>query len=611
MIHVLPPQVADMIAAGEVVERPGSVVKELVENAIDAGADTLTVEIQHGGMSYIRVTDNGTGMSSEDAETAFLRHATSKLMDERGLEAITTLGFRGEALAAISAVSRISLLTRQKNREEGTSLTLEAGRVIERFPAGCPEGTTMVVRDLFFNTPARLKFMKKDAAEAANVTSVVIRAALSHPEVAFTYIKDGETELVTPGDGDVRNCVYTLLGRDFARTMIRIESSDLNLNLKLSGFIASPSEAKGNRSAQYFFLNGRHIRSQLLQAALEQGYKNSLFTGRFPGCVLYLAMKPNAVDVNVHPAKTEVRFQNERAVFDIVYYAVKSALEQKITPNELRLVAYEKKPAPEDEAPKSAELPFTDIRAYKPYEPVARIVRDVPAAYGEPPRDLLPPPPPEAEPEPEYIQESLRIPNNNPAVENAPDIRTPQYRIIGEAFGGYIIAEIDDELIFIDKHAAHERQLFDRLKGGERTVMPQLLLTPVVAEIGSEDKQTLLDNLDVLESLGLVIEDFGGGAVLIRQIPADLEIKDAAGLIGELCQRLRTGGMKGSLGKEDEIISLIACKAAVKIGRNSESREWIPLVESVLSGEIKFCPHGRPVTMTLSKNQLEKGFKRK
>ncbi|NLO48660.1 MAG: DNA mismatch repair endonuclease MutL [Clostridiales bacterium] len=606
MIRVLPPQIADKIAAGEVVERPGSVVKELVENAIDAGASALTVEIQHGGMSYIRVTDNGAGMSGEDAETAFLRHATSKLSDERGLEAITTLGFRGEALAAISAVSRISLLSRTKGREEGIALSLEAGRIVERSPAGCPEGTTMVIRDLFFNTPARLKFMKKDTAEAAHVTTVIIRAALSHPEVAFTYIKDGKTELTTPGDGDVRSSIYTLLGRDFARTMIEIKSGDKHLTL--GGFIASPSEAKGNRSAQFFFLNGRSIRSPLLQAALEQGYKNSLFTGRFPGCVLYLTVKPNTVDVNVHPAKTEVRFQNERAVFDIVYYAVRSALEENIIPNELRLEANDKNNALETENRQPEEPSSTETKAYRPYTPTAHIVRDVPVVYGKAPVDRPPFSPKTA---PEYIQESLNVFEHSPSDENIQEIRLPRYRIIGEAFGGYIIAEKDDELVIIDKHAAHERQLFDRLKNRERTSMPQLLLTPHVAEISREDKQTVLANPDVFKELGFVLEDFGGSAVLIRQIPAELDIQDAAGILGELCQCLGTGDIKGALGREDEMLSKIACKASIKIGKNSEPSELIPLVNSVLSGKIKFCPHGRPVSMTIGKNQLEKGFKRK
>jgi len=343
VIRQLSPHVADLIAAGEVVERPASVVKELLENSFDAGAKKVTIEIQRGGMALIRVTDDGCGMGPEDAVTCFLRHATSKLRDEYGLEAIGTLGFRGEALAAIAAVSRVQLLTRLRGSQEGVSLVLEAGNVVSNDPAGCPEGTTIVVRDLFYNTPARLKFMKKDAAETAAVTAAVIRCALSHPEISLRYLHDGKEEFHTSGDGKADACVYTVLGRDFAKTMLPASGSGESLSV--SGFVCPPANARGNRSAQYFFLNGRCIRSQLLQAALEQAYRSSLFTGRYPACVLFLTMKPNLVDVNVHPAKTEVRFLQERAVFDAVYRTVLAALRGEQAPPELRLPG-EEAPAP-------------------------------------------------------------------------------------------------------------------------------------------------------------------------------------------------------------------------------------------------------------------------
>ncbi|MDR0818239.1 MAG: DNA mismatch repair endonuclease MutL, partial [Oscillospiraceae bacterium] len=327
IIHRLSPQIADMIAAGEVVERPASVVKELIENAIDADASSITVELRRGGMSYLRVTDNGRGMSPEDAPTAFLRHATSKIKDERGLEAINTLGFRGEALAAVSSVSRVELQTRERGAASGVTMTLEGG--IDAgggaIPAGCPEGTTIIVNDLFFNTPARLKFMKTDSAEGSAAVNAALRCALSYPEIAFRVIKDGVEVFRTSGNGDVRDCVYTLLGREAALNLIEIpDSGDDTMSVR--GLITSPSAVRGNRGAQYFFVNRRYIKSQLLTAALEQAFKTMIPGGRFPGCVLYITLRANSVDVNVHPAKTEIKFLYDRAVFDLVHYAVKSAL---------------------------------------------------------------------------------------------------------------------------------------------------------------------------------------------------------------------------------------------------------------------------------------------
>lgn len=610
-IHKLSPQLADMIAAGEVVERPGSVVKELVENAIDAGATSLTVEIQRGGMSYIRVTDNGSGMSREDAELAFLRHATSKLRDERDLEAIGTLGFRGEALAAISAVSRIELLTAEKGQLEGTSLTLEGGELIESVPAGCPPGTTIIVRDLFFNTPARLKFMKKDTAEAANVTALINRIALSHPEVAFRYIRDGKEEANTPGSGDVSATIYALLGREFSKGLMEIESTGENVSV--SGFITSPSAARGNRSSQYFYVNGRYIRSQLLQTALEQGFKNSLFTGRYPGCVLYLTVKPSTVDVNVHPAKTEVRFQNERDVFNSIYYAVKSALETGDSPVRIELQTS----APQVN-PEPPELPEKKPDFYRTMTAVeylkGRVLKTPNSEYSSrttsPPSDVSEKKEQES-PEPVYTQQSLPVADTKVLVTAAEESAPPDYRIVGEAFSGYIIVQTDDELTFIDKHAAHERLIFDKLKSEDMEQMSQFLLTPVTVDMGNEDAALLLENLQLFDKLGFEIEDFGGGTVLVRRLPSDIDTGEIPVLVGELCQCLRHGGKPGSLGIRDEILSVIACKAAVKIGKNSDPLEHRSIAEHVLSGRVKYCPHGRPVTMNLSKNQLEKGFKRK
>ena len=647
-IKCLSPHVADMIAAGEVVERPGSVVKELVENALDAGATSITVEIQRGGMSYIRVTDNGSGMSAEDAKTAFLRHATSKLRDEYGLESIATLGFRGEALAAISAVSMVELMTREKGAAEGTSVTLEAGIVQEISPVGCPEGTTMIVRSLFYNTPARLKFMKKDSAEAANVSNVVIRCAMSHPEVAIRFIKDGAEEFSTPGDGNTESCIYSLLGRDYARNMLPVDGS--GEGGKVRGFVCPPANAKGNRSGQFFFVNGRYIKSALLQAALEQAYKNALFTGRFPACVLYIDVKLNEVDVNVHPAKTEIKFLNERKVFDTVYIAVKAALEGENKAPEIKLKEEKPAPAPEPEiklperkpiihtvgenkadsdevvfkqptvrynAPEprrpmiTHRVPLPEIKS-PPHETGIPTKRQAIAAArkegwlpSEPSKPKIPEPAPVVEQvafeQPKFEQVEMEQPKEN---------AVPAYRIVGESFNEFIIVECGSELIFIDKHAAHERMLFDRIKSEKYENMSQILLAPVIADMERESKALLLDNKSLLDEMGFEIEDFGGASLAVRRLPADVDMEDAAALLEELCHDIKYGARPGSLGVKDELLATVACKAAIKAGKSSDPKEWKPVVDAVVSGQVRYCPHGRPVTMRLGKSQLEKNFKR-
>jgi DNA mismatch repair protein MutL len=614
VINKLPPHVADLIAAGEVVERPASVVKELIENAIDAGAKTVTVEIQRGGMSYIRVSDDGCGMSPEDASTAFLRHATSKLRDQYGLEAIKTLGFRGEALAAIAAVSRIQLLTREKGSLEGTSLTLEAGAELSKEEAGCPEGTTIIVRDIFFNTPARLKFMKKDAAEGAGVSSTVIRCALSHPEVSIRYIRDGKEEFQTSGDGDVKACIYSVLGRDFANSMLKAESTGEGINV--SGYVSSPAAARGNRSSQYFFVNGRFIKSQLLQAALEQAFRNSLFTGRYPACVLYIDLKHSTVDVNVHPAKTEVKFMQERPVFDAVYRAVLNALSGENEAPELKLISREK----DTEQTRTVKKPELPVQG-KLQQPGREAYSAVPQIREAVPEDRKPADKPVNMPE---IVDRLVFSQPILVYNQAEEAPTPvykeelkqdivkllDYRIIGEAFNGYIITETGDELVFIDKHAAHERLIFDKLKSQEREQLSQHLLTPIIAEPGREDAALLLENLELLDNLGFEIEDFGSGALMIRRLPADMDMGEATAVFNEISQALRVGNRPGSLGKADEVLASVACKAAIKAGKGSDPLEWKPVVESVLSGKVKYCPHGRPVTMRMSKRQLDRNFKR-
>ena len=660
VIRQLSPHVADLIAAGEVVERPASVVKELLENSFDAGATKITVEIQRGGMSLIRVTDNGCGMSPEDAGTAFLRHATSKLRDEYGLEAIGTLGFRGEALAAISAVSRIQLLTRLKGSEEGVNLQLEAGTEASRDPAGCPEGTTIIVRDLFYNTPARLKFMRKDSAETASVSSAVTRCALSHPDVSVRYLKDGKEEFQTSGNGRLDDCIYTVLGREFAKTMLPAAGSGENITVE--GYICPPAGARGNRNGQFFFLNGRWVKSQLLQAALEQAYRNALFTGRYPACVLFLTLKLNQVDVNVHPAKTEVRFLQERAVFDAVYRAVLGALNGESEKPELLLPSEKSEPAkpiapaPKQEkrgelrpafaetekpaAPPKAAQPAVPPKPEKKPEPLhyekARQPEELPAnmpeiveqlvfsqtktVYNVPekrPTEQLPvhrvsllEEKPEAPQTPENVPApapEAEPPQPVPEAETAP---IPAHRIIGECFNEYILVEVGEELLLIDKHAAHERMLFDRLKSRDYPAMSQLLMTPQVCELDAEDKALLLENAELLEELGIEADDFGGGSMVVRQLPADFAPGEAAGLLSELAASLRLGRKPGTLGVRDETLATMACKAAIKAGKGSDPKEWKPVVEAVLSGSVKYCPHGRPVSMSLTRKQIDRNFKR-
>ena len=635
VIRKLSPHVADLIAAGEVVERPASVVKELLENSFDAGAKKVTVEIQRGGMGLIRVTDDGCGMSPEDAALCFQRHATSKLRDEYGLEAIGTLGFRGEALAAISAVSRIQLLTRERGAQEGVSLQLEGGEEIAADPAGCPEGTTIVVRDLFYNTPARLKFMKKDAAETAGVTAAVIRCALSHPETSIRYLHDGKEEFHTAGDGRADSCVYTVLGRDFAKTMLPASGSGEGVAVR--GFVSPPANARGNRKAQYFFLNGRCIRSQLLQAALEQAYRNSLFTGRFPACVLFLTMKPNLVDVNVHPAKTEVRFLQERAVFDAVYRTVLAALRGEEAGPELTPGA-EAPETPEMHTEPPSEAKPAEVRPVRSPAPAQQSrVRETPPAempeiveqlvfrgsraeYGAPkgPEEapvhtvpLTADRSPEVKtPREEAPQEKAPPEPVSPAEKAEDKPPLPPYRILGEAFSEYIVAECGGELIFIDKHAAHERMLFDRLKAGAGAESGQILMTPKLVTPDPEDRARLLEDLPILAELGIEAEDFGDGALLVRQLPLDFDPEDTEALLAELAGALALGRRPGTLGVRDETLAAMACKAAVKAGKDSDAREWVPVVEAVLRGEVKYCPHGRPVTMRLTKKQLDRNFKR-
>ena len=669
VIKQLDPHVADLIAAGEVVERPASVVKELMENAIDAGACAITVEIAHGGMTLIRVTDDGCGIPADQAATAFLRHATSKISSEFDLEAIHTLGFRGEALAAIAAVSRVELLTRPAQDALGTALTLEGGTVLEQEEAGCPAGTTMVVRDLFFNTPARQKFLKKDAAEGAAVFSVVQRTALSHPELSVKFIRDGRQELLTPGDGQLKSAVYSVMGRDIALGFLPVTGSGPNMTV--SGFTSMPTCCRGSRSYQHFFVNGRYVKSRTMMAAVEEAYKNQKMVGRFPGCVIHLTLRPNEVDVNVHPAKTEVKFQSDQQVFSTVYHGVLSALngdrsrpqavlkgvreEDTVTPNQTTLplrdggaaltdwLAAAKRPEPSSPAGGSAtpkaSPPYQFRRvetlpqgapAWAPERPAAAgpAENDPPTQWkdrpgvgnDQPMEERAPAPrPAEAPPAPPAGEEDRQQPSveeaSPQAAASAREIPEPQppeepWQVRGELFHTYVMVEQGDKVLLIDKHAAHERANFDRLKAADYQPMVQQMLVPVTFAPAPEEREVLLEQLPLLARFGFEVEEFGSAALAVRAAPDYLDAEEVEPALLELARRIRVTGSADPAGARDELLHTMACKAAIKGGQRNGPQELEEVARMVLSGAVRYCPHGRPVAIELTRAQLEKQFKR-
>ena len=671
MPHILQldPHVADLIAAGEVVERPASVVKELMENAIDAGADALTVEIQHGGMGLIRVNDNGCGIAAAEAETACLRHATSKLRTEYDLEAIGTLGFRGEALAAISAVSRIELLTRTAEEDLGAALSLEGGAVVHREEAGCPQGTTMVVRDLFYNTPARLKFLKKDTAEGAACFAMVQRVALSHPEVSVKFLRDGKQELLTPGDGQVQSALYAVLGRDMALGFTPVKGSGEDMSV--SGFVSLPTCCRGTRGYQHFFVNGRYVKSRTMMAALEEAYANQKMVGKFPGCVLHLTTRLNAVDVNVHPTKQEVKFGSDKKVFDAVYYAVKSTLEADRTRPSLQVKpprpAEGGRPAqsplrPAEPAPAAptyremtleefrrtaerpaAPLPLHDFTAPRatgaaPASPAGNGVSGAPISIPQsagsgafaPPTSAAPPARPDGRARPAestsapgapistarpvgadaHIRPAEAAPAQPAGAASAPPSEEEPWRMAGEVLNTYIVVEQGDKVLFIDKHAAHERLNFDRMKAEGYQPMVQALLEPVVFTPPAEEGAALLAQLPLLGRFGFEAEDFGGGALIVRAAPSDVAAGEIPDVLSELAGRLLTGGSADPGAARDALLHTMACKAAIKGGQKNSPAELLKVAQAVMSGAVKYCPHGRPVAIELTRQQLEKRFGR-
>ncbi len=641
----LSPHIANLIAAGEVVERPASVVKELLENAVDAGASKITVEIRDGGMTFLRVTDNGCGMSPEDARTAFLRHATSKLRSADDLAAIGTMGFRGEALAAIASVSRIQLLTKTPGSLSGVSLHLEAGRITQEEEAGCPDGTTILVRDLFFNTPARMKFMKSDTVEGSRVASAVQMQALAHPEVAIQFLRDGKTVLSTPGTGGLQAAVYCVYGRECAQ-MVEVRSRWENYSL--TGYVSKPTDARPSRSLQTFFVNNRPVKSKLLVSALEEAYRNQIMVGKFPACVLHLTLPPAAVDVNVHPAKTEVKFLSEKAVFDCVHYGVLGALNQKpdrpavrfpepvkqmpeasavpayqpplpkeapakkenffraMTPEEFKTfsAAIQDAPKPQKEAAAAAASKL-NRPSNMPLREFVMLPQMQPDTIEAPPKKEATPPvpvqvlPPE-KPEPiQPEQVALEMP------------KVPDWRMVGELYRTYILVEQGEDAFLIDKHAAHERILFEKLKQNQEAITAQALLSPIPVRLNPAALGELLANKEMLEELGFEIDEFGENTLLLRQIPMDLSPEDAAEAVEELASDLLSGRREQKDTVRDELLHTVACKAAIKAGWHSDEQELLAVAKAVMEREdLKYCPHGRPICISLSKKQLEKQFKR-
>ncbi len=685
-IRVLDKHTAELIAAGEVVERPASVAKELLENAIDAGATQITLSATRGGIAQLQIADNGTGIEAEYIDKAFIRHATSKIATAEDLGHIHTLGFRGEALASIASVAKVEVLTRTEADEYACCYRIEGGEPQGIEPGARPVGTTITVNDLFYNTPARMKFLKKDSSEGTFVAETVLHAALSHPEISFHFLRDGKQQFLTPGDGDLRSTVYAVLGREFARDLLPVDGgSEL---YKVTGLVTPPRACRASRGAQHFFVNGRYIKNRTMMAALENAYKGTMMQGKFPGAVLMLEMPADLVDVNVHPAKTEIRFAKESDVFDAVYRAVRAALA---TPGsgecrfEMGHTAPETEQTTMQPAAKPAEAPevqsasahrpipdknrFTTLSAAE-YRALAGLTAGIPAkevpglmavespkpAYktaaapqplpSQPPRpaaysapsesvlDILPEP--ETEPAPQPVppapQEETTAPaeadyvvNDPHALSALPDVvnTTPEQtamvpppeseplRLVGEVFKTYIITERAGELCLIDKHAAHERILFEQLAKDYGNVPAQMLLVPVQVNLTAAEKQAVLQNMELLTDAGIEVEDFGGATVVVRAVPADVPVDDVEDMIVELAARLIDGARDALREKTEWVLHSIACRAAIKAGDKTGAAEMLALAQHIMDGTIPpFCPHGRPCVLKITRKELEKQFGR-
>ena len=652
-IKVLPKEIAELIAAGEVVERPASVIKELMENAIDAGSSSVTVEIKNGGITYIRVTDNGCGISREDIRNAFISHATSKISTRDDLYAIGTLGFRGEALASIAAVSNVEVLTRTTEEETGTRYCISAGEETLVDDAGCPLGTTIVVRDLFFNTPARMKFLKKDVSEANAVAGIVDKIALSNPDVSIRFIREGKSALFTSGSGDLKTAAYEIFGKDFADGLI--EANYSFESVKISGLVSKPTKSRPNRNMQFFFVNGRLVKSGTASAALSEAYKNSIMVGKFPYCVLNITTAPGLVDVNVHPAKIEVRFANERTVFSAVYYAAKNALEHRDEAPKVTIPRTAQTELFEPVRPKTEQMRLPEKQPdfwnrmssseYRSAQQPEKPTYQQPAAR----EDIITVASPDKKPEtadsepstiqhfldaqrakkeesavieadirPELSAEAATLPDEKPeetarALDTAVDEKPAELpvTVIGEAFKTYIIVQQGESIFLVDKHAAHERMLFNELVKNDSKRSTQMLLTPITVTLSKEEYSSVLDNLDMLMQAGFAVEDFGYSVVIVRECPMEISADEVADVVAELAGYLVENRQKLISEKKEWLFSLMACKAAIKGGMYTTEYERELFIKRLFaSPEIRYCPHGRPVMIEITRRELEKNFGR-
>ncbi len=661
VINVLDKHVAELIAAGEVVERPASVIKELVENAIDAGAKHITVEIKNGGTTFMRVTDDGCGFLREDVKLAFLRHATSKVKEQDDLDHIATLGFRGEALASISAVSRLQLITKSAKEDTGTSYIIEGGEEKSFDDAGCPVGTTFVIRDLFYNIPARAKFLKKDVSEGNTVSNIVDKTALSHPEIAFTFVRDGKQALKTFGDGKLLSAIYAVFGREFATSLIPV---DYQLDgITVSGYVSKPVNSRPNRNMQNFFINGRYVKSRTAMAALEEAFKGSIMVGKFPSCVLNLSLPFEAIDVNVHPSKIEVRFINERPVFDAVYHAAKSALlrhddrkqahfKDDSALHEIRrsstfnnAQAVFRKPWPPKVQPqikpKDEFNPFSDIEFSKPNpKPKLQSLDDLhltdkkkpfdvyskqavkntkrEESYSKPQNQALPLIQKPDTPKPAVIADKPKAeeivvtekPNSEPVVlyEQQKD----ELKYVGELFDTYIIVEKNQkEMLLIDKHAAHERIIYEKLKAEKAGSSAQLLLTPITVTLGKSEYDAAINHLDMFSDCSFEVEDFGNSTLLVRSAPQYIEAAEVADCITEMADYISMGKNDIFTEKMDWFYHNVACRSAIKAGHKNSAQELIDIVKTLEENpQIRYCPHGRPICIVMKKSEIERQFGR-
>lgn len=632
-INVLPKEIYQLIAAGEVVERPSSVVKEMIENSLDAGAKNITIEIKNGGSTYIRITDDGCGIERDDVRKVFISHATSKISKKDDLNSIATLGFRGEAMASISAVSKVELLTKAENEEIGTRYEIAGGEELEFDDAGCPNGTTIVVRDIFFNTPARMKFLKKDVTEGNQVAGIVDRMAISHPEISFRFIRDGKQVLITSGNGDLKSTVYSVLGKEMSDSLMSVDYS-FN-DMRITGFVSKPTASRKSRAGQYFYINNRIVKSKTAMAALEQAYKNTIMVGRFPACVLNIELNPAQVDVNVHPAKTEVRFANEKPIFDLVYYAVKTAIENDRTVKEVEfreipIYRQESKNVYQNNDNKSFQAKF-DFFKKKDEPPSQQVIKTKPRENFW----QVEAPKPEykiARDEKPKARVDINIEYEEPEEistaksEDAPKQRDiekvvitdekdnenfiPNFKLIGEAFKTYLIVEIENELYFIDKHAAHERMNFERFKA-QATVETQMLLAPVVVNLTKDEFIAISENVELIKKCGFELEEFGESQIIVRAIPSLVDGDSVKDLMLEIAQKLLEHKTDILPDKIDWIYHSASCRGAVKAGDYTSRQEQEMFVKKLLSmPNIRFCPHGRPVFIKMSKYDIEKQFGR-